>query len=132
MAKRNPKLIEASAGAETSIPCVIYAAKSTVDKNASIPEQLDDCREMAEENGWTIIGEFWDENFTAYSGNRGPGLTAAIRMAKEAASPERWVMLVAQHTSRFARGDGAEPGAPKSTRGAVSRMGAVQRKGTAR
>lgn len=96
------------------IRAVIYGAKSTADKNASIPEQLDDCRQMARENGWTVIGEFVDKNFTAYTGNRGPSLAAAIKLAKETATPDSWVMLVAQHTSRFARGDGAKPGAPKA------------------
>ena len=96
------------------IPAVIYAAKSTQDRNQSIPEQLDDCRQMARENGWEMIGEFVDESFTAYTGNRGPGLAAAIEAAKAAATPECWTMLVAQHTSRFARGDGAKPGAPKA------------------
>ena len=93
---------------------VIYAAKSTKDRNASIPEQLDDSRQMCEENGWEIIGEHFDENFTAYTGNRGPGLAAAIAQAKEAATDDDRVMLVAQHTSRFARGDGASPGAAKA------------------
>jgi site-specific DNA recombinase len=96
------------------IKAVIYAAKSTEDRNDSIPEQLDDCRDMAKTNGWTIIAEFVDENFTAYSGNRGPGLAAAIQTAQHAASERQSVMLVAQHTSRFARGDGAAPGAPKA------------------
>jgi hypothetical protein len=98
---------------------VIYAAKSTEDKNASIPEQLDDCQEMCDENGWIVIGKYVDENFTAYTGNRGPGLASAIKTAKDAAvekgaTNEHPMMLVAQHTSRFARGDGAKPDAPKA------------------
>ena len=93
---------------------VLYAAVSTEDRNGSIPEQLDDCRQMAKDNGWTIVGECVDENFTAYTGNRGPRLAAAIEAAKEAATEENPTMLVAQHTSRFARGDGAAPGAPKA------------------
>lgn len=94
---------------------VIYAAKSTQDKNLSIPEQLADCREMCKENGWTIRDEFKDEDFTAYTGNRGPGLAAAIELAKTtAAETGEQVFIVAQHTSRFARGDGASFGAPKA------------------
>lgn len=96
-------------------PAVIYAAKSTKDKHLSIPEQLDDCREMAHENGWEIIGEFSDEGFTAYSGNRGPGLSRAIKLAKDTAAERGCeVSIVAQHTSRFARGDGAKPDAPRA------------------
>ena len=99
----------------SEIPCVIYAAKSTKDRHLSIPEQLDDCREMAGENDWEILGEFKDEGFTAFTGNRGPGLAAATDLAKRSATERGCeVMLVAQHTSRFARGDGARPEAPKA------------------
>jgi site-specific DNA recombinase len=93
---------------------VIYAAKSTKDVHLSIPEQVDDCREMCAENGWEIVGEFFDENFTAFTGNRGPDLAAAIQLAKDTAATGEEVMLVAQHTSRFARGNGNAPGAPKA------------------
>ena len=64
------------------IYAVVYAAKSTKDKHLSIPEQLEDCREMAADPDidgvWTIVSEFSDENSAAYTGNRGPGLAAAI------------------------------------------------------
>ena len=36
---------------------MIYAAKSTEDKHGSIPTQLEDCRQMAEREGWTVVGE---------------------------------------------------------------------------
>jgi hypothetical protein len=39
---------------------MIYAAKSTEDKHGSIPTQLEDCRQMAEREGWTVVGEFHD------------------------------------------------------------------------
>lgn len=42
------------------------------DKRGSIETQLEDCR--AGREGWDIVGEFQDEGFSAYSGNRGPGL----------------------------------------------------------
>jgi DNA invertase Pin-like site-specific DNA recombinase len=96
-------------------PAVLYAAKSTEDKNLSIPEQLDDAREMAEENGWQVVGEFSDEDFSAYSGNRGPDLEAAKQRAIEAAQKAGTpAMLVAQAHDRFARGAGDQPGAPQS------------------
>ena len=99
---------------DTPTYALVYAAKSTKDKHLSIPEQLDDCREMCEENGWKIVSEFSDENFTAYTGNRGPGLAAAIDHAKRTASEHGQCFIVAQHTSRFARGDGARPDAPRA------------------
>ena len=44
---------------------VIYAAKSTEDKHGSIETQFDDCRTMAEREGWEVVGEFRDEAFSA-------------------------------------------------------------------
>jgi site-specific DNA recombinase len=92
------------------VPVVIYAAKSTQDKRESIPEQLGDGRAKAAEEDWEVVGEFSDEGFSAYSGNRGPGLEQAKRAAAEAA--ERFgvpCMLVAQASDRFARGAGDKP-----------------------
>jgi DNA invertase Pin-like site-specific DNA recombinase len=97
-------------------PCVIYAAKSTQDKHKSIPDQVKDCLAKAAEEGWEVVGKpFFDENFSAYSGNRGPGLVRA-QAAAAAAAAERGVpcMLVAQHSDRFARGAGDRPGASDS------------------
>ena len=67
-------------------PAVLYAAKSTEDKRGSIPTQLEDCREIAEREGWNIADEFQDEAASAYSGNRGPGLAAA-----DGARGARWL-----------------------------------------
>jgi DNA invertase Pin-like site-specific DNA recombinase len=93
---------------------IIYAAKSTEDKHNSIGGkddgergQLDDCRDMAAREGWKIVGEFSDEGFSAYSGNRGPGLAAARQKAVEVAPS----VLVCQHSDRLARGAGDAPGA---------------------
>jgi hypothetical protein len=61
------------------------APRAPKDRNASLPEQLDDCRQMAAENGWTIVGEFGDEKFSAYSGNRAPGLGPVIGSASPGA-----------------------------------------------
>jgi DNA invertase Pin-like site-specific DNA recombinase len=92
-------------------PAVIYAAKSTEDKRDSIGTQLDDCRAMAEREGWEHRSEweFQDEAFSAYHGDRGPGLVAARELA-EALAAERGgkCVLVAQHSDRFARGDGLQ------------------------
>jgi len=96
----------------TDIPAVLYAAKSTEDKKGSIDTQLADGRAFAEREGWVIVGEFSDEGFSAYSGNRGPDLERAEQAAAEAAE-ERGVVcqLIAQHSDRFARGAGDQPGA---------------------
>jgi len=96
-------------------PCVIYAAKSTEDRHGSIPTQIDEARDMAEENGWIVVGVFTDEGFSAYSGNRGPGLANARAAAAEAAREHGTIcMLIAQAHDRFARGAGDRPGAPES------------------
>jgi len=92
-------------------PAVLYAAKSTEDTHGSIPTQIEDCRAMAEREGWTIVGEFSDEGFSAFHGNRGPGLENAKRIAIDAASEHGRCVLVAQDSDRFARGAGDAPGA---------------------
>jgi DNA invertase Pin-like site-specific DNA recombinase len=106
-----------SADSTPIIPAVIYAAKSTQDRHDSIPTQIDEAREMAAEHGWTVVddGEYSDEGFSAYSGNRGDGLTRAEAHAARAAAEHGTVaMLVAQAHDRFARGSGDAPGAPQS------------------
>lgn len=102
------------------IPAVLYAAKSTQDKHLSIPTQFENGRQKAAEEGWEVIGgpgvgEFKDEGFSAFSGNRGPGLKAAIGAAESAAEEYGEIcMFIAQHSDRFARGAGDEPGAADS------------------
>ena len=102
-------------GATARTPCVVYAAKSTEDKHDSIPTQIDECRERAEENGWEVVGVYRDEGFSAYSGNRGPGLEdAQAHAARLAAERGTTAILIAQAHDRFARGAGDRPGAPQS------------------
>lgn len=93
------------------IPAVIYAAKSTEDKHGSIGTQIADCRNLAEREGWEVIGEFSDEGFSAYSGNRGPDLERAKQAAIAAAAEHGECILVAQDADRFARGAGDAPDA---------------------
>ncbi len=97
--------------AETTDSAVIYAAKSTEDKHGSIPAQIDDCRAMAQREGWTVVGEYTDEAFSAYRGNRGPGLEEAKQAAIATAAEHGRCLLVAQDGDRFARGAGDAPGA---------------------
>src|SRR5947209_802032 len=82
-------------------PAVIYAAKSTEDEGGSIGDQLRDCRALAEQEGWPVEGKFQDEAASAFKGNRGDGLQAAMERAEELAP----CVLVVQHSSRLARGD---------------------------
>lgn len=89
------------------IACVIYAAKSTEDKRGSIPDQVDDCRgAIAREPGRRIVGEYTDEAFSAFTGNRGPGLVEAMDRVAELATEQGTAELWAQHSDRLARGDG--------------------------
>jgi len=91
----------------TVTPAVIYAAKSTEDRHGSIATQLADGRALADREGWTVVGEFSDEGFSAYHGNRGPGLARA----REAAVEHAPCVIVVQDLDRLARGAGDEPGA---------------------
>ena len=90
---------------------VLYAAKSTEDVRGSIPTQLEDGRKFAEREGWEVAGQFSDEGFSAFSGNRGPGLEAAKKLAAKLASSDGEAVLVAQHSDRLARGSGDSPDA---------------------
>jgi DNA invertase Pin-like site-specific DNA recombinase len=81
---------------------VIYAAKSTEDKHGSIPTQLEDCRALVQREGWEVLGEHTDEAFSAYHGNRGPGLAQATADCETNAP----CALIVQHSDRLARGDG--------------------------
>lgn len=110
--KRNPRAPEGAAkGSEPTVRAVIYAAKSTEDKHGSIPDQLAKTRRLCEREGWLICGEFTDEGFSAYSGNRGPDLEEAKAQVIAIAGEHGQCLLVALHSDRVARGAGDEPGA---------------------
>jgi site-specific DNA recombinase len=96
---------------DRSVPAVLYAAKSTEDKHGSIPDQLRKTRGLAEKESWPMFGEFSDEGFSAYSGNRGPGLEEAKAAAIALAEEHSECLLVALHSDRVARGAGDAPGA---------------------
>lgn len=104
-------LPQTSAADGVPIRAVIYAAKSTEDRHGSIPTQLDDCRAYADRHGWLVVGEFQDEGFSAYKGNRGPGFDEAKRTALRVAEQQGACVLIAQDADRFARGSGDAPGA---------------------
>jgi site-specific DNA recombinase len=102
---------ESPTSGESTIPAILYAAKSTEDKHGSIPTQVADCRAMAEREGWMVMGEFRDEGFSAYRRSRGPGLEAAKHRAEALAAEPGRCILLAQHSDRFARGAGDAPDA---------------------
>ncbi|MCW3033353.1 MAG: hypothetical protein JWM60_1698 [Solirubrobacterales bacterium] len=89
------------------VSCVIYAAKSSEDRRGSIPDQLQECRELVGvDSDRELVGEYSDERFSAYRGNRGPGLVEAMRHAEELAFENGRAELWVQHSDRLARGDG--------------------------
>jgi DNA invertase Pin-like site-specific DNA recombinase len=57
---------------------VLYAAKSTEDTRGSIAAQLSDGREFAQQEGLEIVAEYSEADVSAYKGNRGPELAAAL------------------------------------------------------
>lgn len=79
---------------------VLYAAKSTKDPRGSIPTQLKDAQALAKRERLEVVAEFSDEDASAWSGDRGPGLAEAMKRAEETGAA-----LVVQHTDRLARGD---------------------------
>ena len=82
---------------------VLYAAKSTEDIHGSIPTQLEDGRKLAEREGLKVVGEYADEAASAYNGDRGPELAAALEHAQRIGAS-----LIVQHSDRLARGDGIQ------------------------
>ncbi len=87
---------------------IIYAAKSTQDKHGSIAGQLADCRNVAARAGLEVVAEFSDENESAYSGDRGPGLKAAMAECERICAVSGTTTLIVQHSDRLARGDAKE------------------------
>ena len=84
-------------------PAILYAAKSTEDIHGSIPTQLEDGRQLAEREGLEVVGEYFDESASAYKGDRGPELAAALEHAEKVGAS-----LIVQHSDRLARGDGRQ------------------------
>jgi DNA invertase Pin-like site-specific DNA recombinase len=81
-------------------PAILYAAKSSPDEKGSIADQLRKGREWALENGYEIVGEYEDENASAYKGDRGEDLAQAMKHAEQVGAT-----LIVLHSDRLARGD---------------------------
>ncbi len=88
---------------KTTEQAVLYAAKSTVDKKGSNATQLADGYALAESEGIEVVETYADEDASAYSGNRGPELAAALDHAERIGGS-----LIVQHSDRLARGDGVK------------------------
>src|SRR5215218_2795945 len=87
-------------------PAVVYGAKSTTDEHGSIPTQHKQGRELAEHAGLDVGDRLYkDEAASAFKGNRGPGLAAAMAEAERLAGRGECALIV-QHSDRLARGDG--------------------------
>lgn len=72
MRERFRATLAAVSGLNASVPCVVYAAKSTDDARGSIATQVVDCRSAIECEGGTLIGEPQiDENRSALQGQPG-------------------------------------------------------------
>src|SRR5688572_6756510 len=85
---------------------VIYGAKSTPDERGSIPDQLDECRSFAEAHGLMVVEPAeWDENASAFKGNRGPGLERAMERVEALAAEHGAAELIVWHSNRLARGE---------------------------
>jgi DNA invertase Pin-like site-specific DNA recombinase len=80
---------------------ILYAAKSTPDERGSIPDQLARCREFAASESDEVVGEYFEENVSAYRDDRGPELAAALEHAAKVGAA-----LYVWHSDRLARGDG--------------------------
>lgn len=91
-----------------AIKCVVYGAKSTKDEKGSIPTQLADGRALADAQGLTVVADYQDEAKSAFSGDRGPGLAAALAHCEALAAEHGSSALVVQHSDRLARGDGRQ------------------------
>jgi DNA invertase Pin-like site-specific DNA recombinase len=87
----------------TTKQAILYAAKSTVDEKGSNETQLADGRVLADGEGMEVVGEYADENASAYSGNRGDELARALDHAERISAS-----LIVQHSDRLARGDGVK------------------------
>lgn len=93
----------------TAVPAVIYAAKSSPQENdESTGAQIDHCRaRIGREPDRRLFGDpFSEENVSAYHGNRGPELEAAIHAAVDAVERHGQAELWVWKSNRLARGSG--------------------------
>ncbi len=96
-----------SVSAVVSVPCVIYAAKSTEDLRGSLITQVEDCRRAINaEQDRDVVAEYADEAVSGFTRSRGPALTAALGQVEALGAEHGCAELWVQHSDRLARGDG--------------------------
>lgn len=91
-----------------SVPCVIYAAKSSQDEHDALADQVKSCQAAIErEGGRHVLGDpYAEDSASGFTSERGPQLEAAMRAATAAAGADVRVELWVWHSSRLARGSG--------------------------
>jgi DNA invertase Pin-like site-specific DNA recombinase len=88
-------------GKPSNGPAIIYAAKSSPDERGSIPDQIKKGQKLAEDENLDVVATYHEENVSAYRGERGPELAAALEHAAKIGAA-----LIVWHSDRLARGDG--------------------------
>jgi site-specific DNA recombinase len=86
---------------DTAITAAIYARISEDDlgTEAGVRRQLEDGRALAASRGWTVVGEFVDNDVSAYNG----AVRAGYRDLMAAADAGRFARIITWHTSRLWR-----------------------------
>jgi site-specific DNA recombinase len=94
-------LLEEVLQAEVSMKAALYARYSTLGQSeASIEDQLRECREFAKRQGFDVIDEFHDAAMSGNESNR-PGYQRMLAMARE----KRFGVIVAHELSRLSRNE---------------------------
>jgi site-specific DNA recombinase len=64
---------------------VIYArvSQDRDGKSTSVDQQLADCRKFAEERGFDVVAELWDNDISAYTGKLRPQYNELLRMIRD-------------------------------------------------
>ena len=84
-----------------SMQAVIYARISRDREGAGVgvERQAEDCRDLADRLGWTVVGTFTDNDVSAYSGKLRPGYRAML----DALEAGKAGAVLAWHTDRLHR-----------------------------
>ena len=79
---------------EPALRVALYAriSKDRNGEQEGVTRQVDACRDLAEQRGWTVVAEHVDNDISAYSGKKRPGFLgcAAGRHAGRAGRTRWW------------------------------------------
>ncbi|MDQ3538383.1 MAG: recombinase family protein, partial [Actinomycetota bacterium] len=80
---------------------VIYAriSKDRVGAGLGVERQEQECRDLAEQLGWTVVGVHTDNDLSAYTGKRRPGYEQLLRDLKDGRADG----VLVWHTDRLHR-----------------------------